>query len=213
MCVSLENAKKGYYQNLDEKNVIDNKKFWKIIKPLLSDRSVSKEKINLTENEKMLTSECETAETLKNLFSNIVKKLNIPKFNSNNSVTENIKDPVFKAIFKYKNYPSILAIQKYSKNKTFHFKAVNIGEVEKEILKLDKTKASQKTDIPARIIKENIDIFADFLCMSINNAIKSSSFPSSLKLAGVTSVKKNGKRISKKILGQKVFCLHYIKNF
>ena len=54
-------------------------------------------------------------------FSNIVKKLNIPKVNSNDSVTENIKDPVFKDILKYKNHTSILAVQKYSKNKTLHF--------------------------------------------------------------------------------------------
>ena len=40
---------------------------------------------------------------------------------------------------------------------------MNIGEVEKEILKLDKTKASQKTDIPTRIIKENIDICGLFM--------------------------------------------------
>ena len=106
---------------MDEKNVIDNKKFWKTVKPLLSDKSVSREKINLTENEKMLTSESETAKTLNNFFSNTVKKLKIPKFNSNNSVTQNIKDPVFKAILKHKNHPSILAIQKYSRNKTFHF--------------------------------------------------------------------------------------------
>ena len=150
MCL-LKKAKKEYYQNLDGKNVIYNRKFWKTVKPLLSDKSVSRGKINMTDNEKMLTSESETGETLNNLFSNKVKKLSIPKFNSNNSVTENIKDPVFKAILKYKNHPSILAIQKYSKNKTFHFKEVNFGEVEKEILKLDKTKASQKTDIPTRI--------------------------------------------------------------
>ena len=117
---------------MDEKNVIYDKKVWKTVKPLLSDKSVSREKINLTENEKMLTSESETAETLNNFFPNIVKKLNIPEFNSNNSVTENIKDPVFKAILKYKNHPSILAIQKYSKNKTFYFEEVNIGEVENE---------------------------------------------------------------------------------
>ena len=102
--------------------------------PLLSDKSVSREKINPTENKKMLTSESETTETLNNFFSNIVKKLDIPKYNSNSSVTENIKDPVFKAILKYKNHPSILAIQKYRKNKTFHFEEVNIGEVEKEKL-------------------------------------------------------------------------------
>ena len=108
----LKKAKKEYYQNLDEKNVIDNKKLLKSVKPLLADKSLSREKINLTENEKMLTSEFETAETLNNFFSNMVKKLDIPKFNSNNSVTGNIKDPVFKAILKYKNHPRILAIQK-----------------------------------------------------------------------------------------------------
>ena len=46
----LKKAEKEYYQNLDEKNVIDNKIFWKTVKPLLSDKSVSREKINLTEN-------------------------------------------------------------------------------------------------------------------------------------------------------------------
>ena len=160
-------------------------------KLLLSDRSVSREKINLAENEKMPTSESATAKILDNFFSNIVKKLNTPNFNSNNSVTKNIKDPVSKAILKYKNHPSILAIQKYSKNKTFHFKEVNFGEVEK---KLNKTRASQKTDIPTKIIKENIDMFADFLCTSINSAIKPSRFPSSLKLAEVTPVHQKGRK-------------------
>ena len=93
---------------------------------------------------------------------------------------------------KYKNHPSILAIQKNSKNKTFHFEEVKSGKVEKEILKLDKTKASQKTNIPTRIIKENIDIFAD-----LNSAIKSSNFFSSLKLTDVTPVHKKGRKYIK----------------
>ena len=131
----------------------------------------------------MWASESETAETSNDFLSNIVKKLHIPKFNSNNSVIENIKNPVFKAILKDKNHPSILAIRKYSKNKTFHFEKVNIGEVGKEILKLDKNKTSQKINIPTRIIKENIDVFAEFLCTSTNSAIKPLSFLSSLKLA------------------------------
>ena len=135
----------------------------------------------------MLTAESESAKILNIFFSNIVKKLNIRKFNSNNSITENIKDPVFKAILEYNNQTSTLAIQKYSKNKAFHLEKVNIGEVEKEILKLGKTKASQKT----YIIKENIDIFADFLCTSINNAIKSLSFSSCLK-SDITPMVKKG---------------------
>ena len=193
-CVSLlKKAKKEYYQNLDEKKVIDNKKFWKTVELFLSDKSVSREKINLTENEKMLTSESETAETLNNFFSNIVKKLNISKINSNSSVTEN-KDPVFKATLKYKNRPSTPAIQKCSKKKTFHFEEVNFGEVEKEVLTLDKTKASQKTDNLTRIIKGNINIFAEFLCKSIYSAIKCLSFLLSLKLTDVTPVYKKERK-------------------
>ena len=122
-CVPLlKKAKKEYYRNLDGKNVIDNKKFWETVKVLLSEKSVSRENINLTENEKILTSESERAETLNNYFSNIVKKLEISKFNSNDSVTENINDPVFKTILKYKIHPNILAIQKYSKKKYFILK-------------------------------------------------------------------------------------------
>ena len=81
----LKKAKKRALPNLDEENVIDNKKFWKTVKPLLSDNSVSREKINLTENEKALTSESEKAETSNNFFPNIVKKLEIPKFDSSDS--------------------------------------------------------------------------------------------------------------------------------
>ena len=106
------------------------------------------EALNKNDNDKTLTPESETEETLNNFFSNIAKKLEIPKFDSNYSVTKDIKDPFFKAILKYKNHPSILAIQKYSKNKIFHFEEVKIGEMEKEILKLDKIKASQKTVFP-----------------------------------------------------------------
>ena len=85
---------------------------------------------------------------------------------------------------------SILEIQKYSKYKIFHFRKVNIGEVGKEILKLDKTKASQNIDIPTRNIEENIDIFTDFLCTSINHAVKPASFPSFFKLVDVTPLHK-----------------------
>ena len=133
-------------------------------------------------------------QTLNNFFPNIVKTLNIPKFNLNNLVTKNTKDPVFKAILKCKNHPSIFAIQKYNKNKTFHFEEMNIGKIRK----LDRTKASQKTDIRTRIIKKNMDIFADFLCTSINIAIKSSGFRCSLKLADVTPVHKKGRKDMKK---------------
>ena len=41
----VRKSKKLYYSNLDEKKVTDNKTFWKTIKPFLSDKTVSKEKV------------------------------------------------------------------------------------------------------------------------------------------------------------------------
>ena len=44
-CVSLlKKTKKNYYHSLDEKDVSDNKTFWKTVKPFLSDKIVSKSK-------------------------------------------------------------------------------------------------------------------------------------------------------------------------
>ena len=41
----VRKSKKLYYSNLDEKKVTDNKTFWKTIKPFLSDKIVSREKV------------------------------------------------------------------------------------------------------------------------------------------------------------------------
>ena len=64
----------------------------------------------------------------------------------------------------------------------------------KEKLKLDKNKASQHSDTPIKIIKENLDIFTDFLRTRINSSFKSSSFPSCLKMTHMTPLHKKGKK-------------------
>ena len=79
-----------------------------------------------------------------------------------------MKDPVFMAILKYKNYPSILAVREIRKNSIFCFKEVTIEEIQKEINKFSSRKASQNRDIPTRIVKENADIFVGFLCKSLS---------------------------------------------
>ena len=61
---------------------------------------------------RILKTASETAETLNNFFSNIVKNLNISRYNEFVPVTKNILDPTLKAIFKYKDQTTILAIQR-----------------------------------------------------------------------------------------------------
>ena len=70
---------------------------------------------------------------------------------------------------------------------------VTEGEIENEILNSEKTITSQKNDISTRNINENIEIFAVFLCTSVNSAIKPPSFSSSMKLADAKPLHKKGR--------------------
>ena len=74
-------------------------------------------------------------------------------------------------------------------------------QLSKEIMQRSRC---QHSNIPIKIIKDNLEIFPDFLCTNINSFFKSSSFPSCLKMADVTSLHKKGKK-NKKTTGQLVF--------
>ena len=141
-------------------------------------------RISLIENGEIVKIEKGTAEVFNNFFGNIVKNLNISQYSDFDPIIENVKDPTLKAILKYKNHSSILAIRtKCNKNGIFSFRSVSFKEIETEIRLLKLNKASQHSDIPTKIIKENSDLFSNFICESINNSIKSSLFPSCLKHA------------------------------
>ena len=109
-CVFLSRKTKiNYYGNLNEKDITDNKNFWKTVKLLLSDKSINSDKIHLIENKALINSDSKTAEVSNEFFSNIVKNLEIPEYVKLNSNFQNVKD--FIAILKYKNHPSIIAIK------------------------------------------------------------------------------------------------------
>ena len=145
----------------------------------------------MLENAEIGKTEKGTAEVFNNFFCNIVKNLNISQYSDFDPIIENVKDPTLKAILKYEKHPSILAIRsKCNRDGAFCFREVSFKEIETEIRLLKLNKASQYSDIPTKIIKENSDIFSNFICESINNSIKSSIFPSCLKHADVTPLHK-----------------------
>ena len=100
-----------------------------------------------------------------------------------------MSDILPKAILKYRKHPSILAIKRKIKSgPVFTFNHITKKEVIKEIKNLDASKASQEDDIPARIIKENSDIFSNFIYQSFNNMINACIFPTSPKLANISKI-------------------------
>ena len=123
----------------------------------------------MIENENLVSDDAEVANCLKNFFSNIVKNLVIPKYEVENDLNLNMNShPTLKAVFKYKNHPSIISIRRFC-HQVSNFKLT----VLKEIRGLSTTKASQDNDLPVKILKENADYFAEFICIQFNDSVNS----------------------------------------
>ena len=132
--------KRDYYNNLDNRNVVDNKLFWKTVKPFFFDKGPMKQKITLNENGEIIGNNKEISEVFNNFFLSIVAKLNIPKYEDLSVNGVNSEDPLENLVIKYKNHPSIRAIIDKSPNTSFSLKTVLKKDVEKEILNLNLAK-------------------------------------------------------------------------
>ena len=144
LCVTLlRKSKREYYQNLSVENVCDNKKFWKVVKPLLSNQIMSSEKIALVEGTKILKNDKETAKVLNNLFSTIIQNLKIPQYKEQDPISTSISDSVIRTIVKYRAHPSIIAIKEnYNSSTRFNFSFVDKKYILKEIKNLKANKAT-----------------------------------------------------------------------
>ena len=112
LCVTLlRKAKKQYFLSLEPKLITHNKKFWKSVKPLFSDKTTAKEIIKLTENGEILSSDTDIADEFNDYFRNVVQNLNIPRENSmlNTDLCINL---VLGVVEKCKHHQSIISIIK-----------------------------------------------------------------------------------------------------
>ena len=117
-CVSLlRRMKMHYHRNLNEKNITDNKNFWKTVTLFLSDKILSIERITLIENNKIINN----ANIMNTFFSNIAINLNVPECHKYEGISSNISNPILKAIAKYRNYPSEKAIKRVSNSNDLFF--------------------------------------------------------------------------------------------
>ena len=128
------------------------------------DKSCVKEHNNLVEKREILKTNLEIAEVLNIFFGNMLKNLEIKQYSTFDPVINNVKDPPLRAILKYKDHPSILAIQNKCKNRIkFAFEELDLASIEKEIHNLKINQASQSSDIHTKIIKEIVGICPELL--------------------------------------------------
>ena len=177
----------------------DSKEFWQTVKPLFSNKVKANTVIKLVENDVMIEDESEIAKIFNEYFVNIVKRVEILTEEQTTYSATNQLSEVEMAIIKYKNHPSIKAItdrmEKLGKP-TFNFKFTSHEETEKEVNNLKITKASQKSDIALKIIKENVDI-SYFLYHNFNNSLSCATFPTSMKYADVIPIHKKDDKTDK----------------
>ena len=150
---------------MDIKKITDNKKFWKTLKPLLSDKAkCGSSKINLVENDEILSTDREIAEAFNNYYSNAVKSLNLQCDFEHLSDVSDETDLIERAKKEFKNHPSIINVNKnIPKTTNFEFSHVDIDSIKKMIDNLDSSKSGTFGGIPTNCLTGVSDISAKFL--------------------------------------------------
>ena len=101
LCVKLlREAKREYYKSIDLKSLIDNRKFWKTVKPLFSGKVKTTSSVTLLENDEIVSDDKAVAEIFNDYFANITSSLGIEEAGSNVVSADGIDDPVELAIIK-----------------------------------------------------------------------------------------------------------------
>ena len=170
------------------------KTFWKYIQPFFfSEKRKISNKITLVDdNDTIVSDDQSISEELNISFKNATKSLNIRQNSYLTDQSNEIEDQVKKAIFKYKNHPSIILIKnKITVPELFAFTEASVSDIEKELSNLNTKKASTLKNITPKVLKasiESLESYSEVLTKLFNNTILTSNFPNKLKVADVSVI-------------------------
>ena len=156
-------------------------------------KGLSSSSFILSEKNKIVTNDQDIANIMNNYFAGITSHLNLKPDQINH--TENLTN----INENFQNHESIQRIKLaiFHHRQTFNFHYVSVKEVKKELMNLSSKKATRKGDIPAKILKDSLSVYAKELTTIINNCLKDGMFPNELKLADVSPVFKKDDDLNK----------------
>ena len=179
--------KKSYFRSITPQN--SKTSLWKICKPYFSNKGVNGSKPILLENDVIISNDECIATIFNHYFRDITNTLPI---RSTTGVTDTSRDPLFDAISKFSNHPSIVKIRSVTSNDNpFNFQKTNISIIKKIILQLDDKKSVGGT-IPTNIFKLSVNSYISSLTESFNYCIDNNIFPDRLKIADIRPCFKKG---------------------
>ena len=184
-------SKESHFREAVKNAKYNQKEFWKICKPFMSNKCSAGNDIILRQNDSIIANEGEIATLLNNHFNCVTKHLNLFEWNHDYVICHK-KNPIISAIEKFKNHQSILKIRETSYPiQPFKFEHISSNEVYEMIMNLD-CKKKTAGSIPNKILKLSAGVISSELKDIINSAFDSGLFPDKLKLAEITPIPKNG---------------------
>ena len=185
ICVSLcRKSLKKHLKSITEKEIRNNKSFWKFIKPFLTNKGfIVSNDITLVENDIVTTDEKTLTSTFNKNYINIVEISSgkPPKiFQKYHFVKANRKySDILNA---YKTHPSIKQIEKklneqnFFHKEKFLFEPVTPPEIKSLINCLDTNKAAGIDIITQKLIKIAADFLTPLLTVAISKSIEENIF-------------------------------------
>ena len=157
----MRKSKSEFFGSLNETDLCDNKKFWSVVKPLLSNRVVYNERITLAEDDKILENDKNTASVLQEFFSNIITTPGIPQYNETEPVSHNVGDPLMKVIMKYRFYPSTVIV-----TRVCLLVSLRLNVMKKKLITLRQIKPHKAQTYPQNVLRKTL-IFLEILFLEI----------------------------------------------
>ena len=104
-------VKRQYFMSIQSKTIGNDKKFWKAVKPLFSNKNPINEKITLIEDGRILSNDVDVAECFNEYFCYITDSLDIDPLFKEVPEHISVEQMVLRALTKYKDHPSIKGYQ------------------------------------------------------------------------------------------------------
>ena len=177
----LKQSKKRHFNNLNVNDVTENKKFWKTVKPFLTEKNKTTNNIILTENNQTVREDKAICQIFNTYFPNVTKGLKLRQVDESQS---------------FENEENCKLIRENYVGESFSFKSISKDDIE-AVKKLPSNKASISNDIPISIIKNFVTCYCEKLASIFNDCLKENKFPNLMKIAKISPVFKKLDNTSK----------------
>ena len=191
-----------FFKNLDLKSFLDNKNFWKNVKPFFSEKGSVGQKISIVDGNNIISDSALLAEHFKTFFKQAVDNLDLPSNNDilNLNIRGDLHCPIDIITAKFASHPSILKIRENMTRhpSTFSFHQVGLTSIKKTISQLNNKKATTFGNVPTKELKRTQDICGPIIQSLFNETITNFTFSNKLKYADVSPIFKKGDATSVK---------------